>query len=1216
MGIFDRFRSNRQAVVEGIGSKVDISEQDSLRLIDEGHILEEEGRLEEAMQCYLNAIRLAPNPARAHINHGNILLLKGDLNGALEAFSLAIKHKPDYAGAYYNTGNALLGNGQFDEAVANYRRALEINPGYAEVHCAQGVALKGLGQLEGAAASYMRALELKPDLVEAHNNLGNVLLGLGQFEGAAASYRSAVGCQPDFAEAHNNLGNVLQKLGQLEGAVESCRRALELRPDFAEAHNNLGLALLNLSQFEGAVENCRRALEIKSDFAEAHNNLGIALQGIKQFADAVASCRRALEIKPDLVEAHINLGNILKDLSQLEGAVTSYRRALEIKPDSADAHSNLLFILNYTDGLVPSNYLEQAHQYGRIVAAKAGARFSAWRCAARPVRLRVGLVSGDLRNHSVGYFLEGLLSHIDPARIELIAYPTYHKEDELTARIRPYFSEWKPLIGKSDEAAARLIHADGVHVLLDISGHTAHNRLPVFAWKPAPVQVTWLGLPNTTGVSEMDYILGDLQAIPPEHEHHFSETVWRLPDSYLCFSAPAYPVKVAPLPAFSAGYVTFGSFNNLTKMNNAVVDLWARILLSVPNSRLYLKTGQLKDADVRTQTLRRFAAWGVAPERLMLGGALGSIADHLSEYNKIDVALDTFPYPGVTTSVEALWMGVPVLSLQGDRFLSLSAKSIAYHAGLADWVAVDKDDYVAKAVAFASNLEHLAALRAGLRQQMLASPLFDAPRFARNFEEALWGMWQMLSATHAESGRLSGKKTPDMNTASITLSNRLRVTVPSSQQHMTTFVLHEQHDWFENEINFVRHFVRQGMWAIDIGANFGLYTLNIAKIIGDSGKLWAFEPTEFTASCLSSSISENNFNNIVLIQAGLSDRCGESKLFTSSNSELNSLSQAATGGDQFEIIELLTLDACRERYGWDHIDFIKMDAEGEELNILKGGEAFLSAASPLIMFELKHGEAVNLPLVNRFRRMGYSNYRLVPALNILIPFDHNRPFDEFELNLFCCKEDCAARLERDGFLVRSWEENIERGNTAATEYFDGCAFAESLGAFSSPSNTRDSDSYPEILNSYMASLSDRVGSSDRVGYLMSSLSEAMRAIDQGEQSVARLVTFARIAIDAGERSLGVKILGSLIDRYSEKLDFEMDERLLPAAARYDNVNHGGRVKEWLMSSVIEQYIVKHAFSAYFAGPALLPLFEKLRRLGFMNEEMQKRHEFVKSVFSP
>ncbi len=554
--------------------------------------------------------------------------------------------------------------------------------------------------------------------------------------------RKTVGLFPGDADAHNNLGNFFNDNGQFDEALASLRRALKINPKFAGALYNMSTALRELGQISESASCCRRALEINPNFAKALHNLGLALRELGQMNEALACCRRALEIDPDFAEGHTNLGNVLKDLGQLESAQASYRRALEIKPDYTDARNNLLFLLNYTDGVAPSYYLEQARQYGRIVAAKAVRSFSSWQCAVRPERLRVGLVSGDLRIHSVGHFLEGLLSQIDPARIELIAYSTNHREDELTARIRPFFSAWKTLVGKSDEDAARLIHADGVHVLLDISGHTAGNRLPVFAWKPAPVQVTWLGLPNTTGVGEIDYVLGDLQAIPPEHEDHFSETVWRLPDSYLCFCAPAYPVEVAPLPALSAGYVTFGSFNNLAKMNDAVVELWARILLSVPNSRLYLKTGQLRDADICAQTKQRFAARGIAPERLLLRGTLGSIADHLSEYNKIDVALDTFPYPGVTTSVEAMWMGVPVLSLQGDRFLSLTAKSVAHHAGLPDWVAVDKVDYAAKAVAFTADLGSLAALRAGLRRQVLASPLFDAPRFARNFEDALWGMWQ------------------------------------------------------------------------------------------------------------------------------------------------------------------------------------------------------------------------------------------------------------------------------------------------------------------------------------------------------------------------------------------------------------------------------------------------------------------------------------------
>ena len=333
MGLFDRLRSAGQAVTDNYG-KVDTSEQDALRLIDEGHALEAEGRLDEAMQRYLEAIRLAPNPARAHLNRGNVLLLKGDLQGALNAFTTALKHKPDYAGAYYNIGNALLGNKQLDEAVANYRRAQEIQPDYAEVHCSLGVALKELGKLDDAVACFQRALKINPDLVEAHTNLdvavrdifsmGNVLMGNGQLDGAVANYRRVLEIKPDYAEAHATLGVALKALGQLEGAVACYRRALEIKPDFAEVHSNLGAALKDLGQLDNAVASCRRALELRPNFAEAHNNLGLVLQDVGQSEDAVASYRRALEIKPDFAEADFNLSLLLLSLGQYAEAWPKY----------------------------------------------------------------------------------------------------------------------------------------------------------------------------------------------------------------------------------------------------------------------------------------------------------------------------------------------------------------------------------------------------------------------------------------------------------------------------------------------------------------------------------------------------------------------------------------------------------------------------------------------------------------------------------------------------------------------------------------------------------------------------------------------------------------------------------------------------------------------------------------------------------------------------
>jgi protein O-GlcNAc transferase len=750
MGIFDRFRSTGQAVANSDGNRKGTSEQDATRLIEEGHALEAEGKLDEAMQCYLDAIRLAPNPARAHLNRGNILLLQGDLQGALDAFRTAIKHQPDYAGAYYNIGNALLGNKQPDEAAENYRKALAINPDYAEVHCSLGVALKELGQMDSAIASFRRTLEIKPDLVEAQTNLdivirdifimGNMLMGNGQLDGAMANFRRVLEIKPDYAEAHIDLGVALKELGQLEGAAASYRHALEIEPDSAMAHSNLGVTLHELGQLDDALASCRRAVELIPDFAEAHSNLGNVLKELGQLDNAVASYRRASELRPDFAEAHNNLGLALKDLGQFENAMASFHRALEIKPDYAEARSGLLFSLNYTASHAPLFCLEQAHQYGRVVAEKVAVRFSAWKSAVRPKRLRVGLVSGDLRNHPVGYFLEGLLAYIDPARIGLIAYSTNHHEDELTARIRPYFSEWNSLVGKSDEAAARLLHAGAVHVLIDLSGHTGHTRLPVFAWKPAPVQVSWLGYFTTTGVAEMDYFLADAVGVPEAQQAQFTESIWYLPDTRLCFTAPKIDLPVAALPSLKNGYITFGCFQNLAKAGDGVLETWGKILAAVPTARLRLQCNQLGELAQAEKLLQRLQRYGIEPARVVTHGSSNREA-YLAAHAEVDMILDTFPYPGGTTTCEALWMGVPTLTLAGDSLLARQGASLLTAAGLEEWVTTNKDEYVAKAIAMANDQSRLADLRAGLRQQVLASPLFDAPRFARNFEDALWGMW-------------------------------------------------------------------------------------------------------------------------------------------------------------------------------------------------------------------------------------------------------------------------------------------------------------------------------------------------------------------------------------------------------------------------------------------------------------------------------------------
>ncbi len=574
--------------------------------------------------------------------------------------------------------------------------------------------------------------------------LGATLKQLGRTTEAMSALQQAAILLPGDAGLHNNLGNILNQLGQY-GEAEACfRRALLIKPDFAEAHYNLGIVVKALGQY-GEAEACfRRALLIKPDFAEACYNLGNSLHDLGRLSEAEACFRQALRTRPHWPEASCNLGNTLAALGRLAEAEACCREALQCKPDYLDPYSSLLFLHSYSPEHTAADYLEEARRYGQRADSKVGAPFAQWICDRRPQRLRVGLVSGDFRNHPVGYFLEGLLAQLDPSSIELFAYPTILASDELTARIRPYFAAWKPIFGLSDEAAANSIHEDGVHLLIDLAGHTANNRLPVFAWKPAPVQLSWLGYFASTGVAAMDYFLADPWTLPESLEAHFTEKVWRLPETRLCFTAPKEEVDVAPLPALANGYVTFGCFNNLTKLNDAVVTQWARILESLPGSRLLLKAKQLKDATLRQAMTERFAAHGIGVGRLILEGP-SPRGEYLAAYARVDIALDPFPFTGGTTTAEALWMGVPVLTLAGDRFISRQGAGLLANASLQDWISGDIEDYVRRAVAHAGDLDRLSRLRQALRQQLLSSPLFDAQRFARHFESAMRGIWEQWS---------------------------------------------------------------------------------------------------------------------------------------------------------------------------------------------------------------------------------------------------------------------------------------------------------------------------------------------------------------------------------------------------------------------------------------------------------------------------------------
>ncbi len=750
----------------------------SERLLSDAVTHQQAGRRTEAGALYRAILRVEPRHPAANHNLGVLALTDDRIDEALHHLKQAVEADPAASEAWVGYIEALLRAGRSGSARDVLRLARQrgldgppfmlfegrlaaltsvppigatrfAEPGRVRFSpaspnaalTAQVEALINTQRHAEAQPLAVRLVQLEPQRATGWTFLGAALRGLGQNLPALRPLARAIELDGGDALARHELGLALSAAGRYGEAEASLLAAHQIEPGNANVLHSLGLLAMDTHRIAEAETRLREALKLAPKAAGLHNSLGALFERIGRLAEANACFRAALQIAPDFPNAVNNLAMNLLRIGEFDEAEQLFRRLLDDRPDFLVAHSNLLLALSYSARHSVQDGLTQARRYGELVAARAPRPFTAWAAQRSSGKLRVGVVSGDIEEHPVGFFLEGLLSQLDPRRLELLAYPTQSSADELTARLRPRFAEWRPLVGLNDEAAARLIHSDGVDVLIDLSGHTAHNRLPVFAFKPAPVQVTWLGYFATTGVAAIDYLLADAVSVPPEHQDHFTEKIWYLPDTRLCFTPPRDAPDVTPLPALANGFVTFGSFQHLAKLNDDVLALWGQVMAALPRSRLRVQSKRLVDAGVRELLLKRLQQAGVAAERVTLHGPVLR-REFQAAHAEVDLVLDSFPFPGGTTTCEALWMGVPTLTLAGDRLISRQGASLLTAAGLPSWIAHTPVQFVDKAVAFASDIPALATLRARLRAQVLDSPLFDAARFARHFETALWAMWQ------------------------------------------------------------------------------------------------------------------------------------------------------------------------------------------------------------------------------------------------------------------------------------------------------------------------------------------------------------------------------------------------------------------------------------------------------------------------------------------
>ena len=666
----------------------------------------------------------------------------GKFQHAKQIYQAILGQDSNHADALHLLGVLSHQTGDHHGAVQLIEKAIRINPSNPFYYGNLGVVYHSLDLVDRSISCYHKAQALKPDYTEAFNNLANIFRKQGRLTQAAAMYKKALSLQPNDVVAYNNLGHVYRELGSIEDEIVCYTKAVQVDPDYAYTYLNLGNLLQYRGELDKAISCYQKALGKKFDFPEACNNLGSALIMQGRLNEAAQYFRKALLMNPYYAEAYNNLGSINQNQGKFREGIFCFRKALEIKRDYIKAYSNLLYAMHYDPDIGDEMLYEEAAHCWQQHGLKKTPTFHLVGNSTKSGRIKIGYISPDFREHSVSYFFLPLLRYHNRDSIEIFCYSEVKREDEITDQIKELSDHWRPIAWLSNRAIADQVRQDGIDILVDLAGHTAENRLPVFAYKPAPVQITWLGYPGTTGMPVMDFRLTDEIADPSgESDQYYSETLIRLPDGFLCYGPPEDAPDVSGLPARKNGHITFGSFNNLPKINPEVIGLWSRLLDQVADSRLLLKSKQFADYQVRQRFLDLFSARGIGAERVRLLPIAATTAAHLALYHQVDIALDPFPYNGTTTTCEALWMGVPVITLRGDRHAGRVGASILNRMGLEEMVADSQGQYVGIGKKLAQDITALENLRAGLRSHMQSSVLCDGKSFARIMETTIQNLW-------------------------------------------------------------------------------------------------------------------------------------------------------------------------------------------------------------------------------------------------------------------------------------------------------------------------------------------------------------------------------------------------------------------------------------------------------------------------------------------
>lgn len=1033
-----------------------------------------------------------------------------------------------------------------------------------------------------------RLLRRNPDHVGALNNHSVMLLEhFRDIKGAEAGLRKVITLDPAFVDGYMNLGNVYQELGDQGKAEDMYRRALVINPQNGAAMNNLATVCTKSGKQDEAIKYYRRALELLQDRPEIYVNLMSALTRSRNKKDMLELVLKVIKW-PQPTIALFAVYNFAKHCCLWDEAKLALDGVIKLCREGR-GHVSLFAGINLPLLAEPGISNEELFEL-HLLAGKTleGNRVSPAfteheKSMRQSSRLRIGYLSPDFRQHSVNTFFRGIINNHDRMRFEIHCYSTNMLEDEVTETYRTAADTFLNVSSLTDREIAERIHSDGVHILVDLAGYTENGRTGVLSYCPAPVQLAYLGYPYTSGLEKVDYIISDPYLDGPCNESLFSEKSLRLPESFAACDSLHEQVDSGKPPFEKNGFITFGVMNSSYKLSSELVRVWCRVMHAVTDSRIVLNHPNYDMEITRERVWDEFKRNGIDRSRVLFVWQKHPGGSHLRYYNDMDISLDTFPLTGGTTTIEALWMGVPVVTLVGEIYPQRISYSYLKNSGshVEDMTAFSEDEYVEKAVTLADNPSRIADFRRTSREKMKRSILFDPVRLTRHLEAAYIEGWNRKFP-----GCPVSMVAPDVPVQFIPVRGNVEIAAIDSLDDINAYVLHEQQGCFDPEYEFVMQVVQEGMKVVDIGAGTGSYSVPISRRIGDVGRLWATTRTVNVAALLLKSRERNNLDNLFLL-----------------------------GGEDIK----LRLDAEMQKHQMTAIDFVRMNTNASDSILKDGGVQFFAENSPLVMFGVKRDNSIiDTSLVSSFKDAGYDVYRYIPGLKAIAPFISGTDLDAFALNLFACKEDRAKLLEHRGLLIRQIQPVGELPGVhvkAWQEYIGALPYASTLlnNWLSVTSHYQDWEVYWVALNLFAMAKDERRQAVDRYACLQA-CNGILVMLVKAKPNLPRVLSFCRVLAELGKREEAVYALNQVAAMFGGGSNLAIDEPFLALSDESASVDPDNQVAEWLLASVLELREKLRVFSSFFTGQESLPVLEVIKDTGFQSSEMERRLTLIKKRY--